>query len=632
MHGYAGKILIVDLSKGKVVSKELERSRAKKYLGGVGLAASYLWEHIDANTDPLGPENMLIFTTGPVNGTGFPPTGRFAVCSRSPLTNIWAESHAGGFFGPMLKYAGYDMVIITGRASTKVYLAIDDRNVELRKAEHLWGRDVLETNERINEEFPDAEIACIGPAGENMVKYASIQVCRHRALGRTGMGAIMGAKGLKAVAVRGTGEISVAHFEKFWEFVEHARERYTKERWGIAAQESLGKYGTTSLVEAEQEIGRLPTKNHSTGVYKDYDKIGGEAIRAHVRKKRRACMGCAIQCKYVAVVDEGKYRGTVTEGPEYETIVAFGSDELNADLGSIVHANYLCNKLGLDTISTGKSIAFAMELSEKGIISEKIKWGDADAMINLIHDIAYRRGLGNELAEGVRNMARKLGGEAEKLAVHVKGLEMSGQDGRAHKSIGLTHAISVRGADHLRSISCLDELGYVDIARERYKEDAKTILNLRSEELKGILVEDMETNYAIVDSLIICKYGTMWPPILYYPDYANLIFYITGFKEYSDVKGVRKLGERICMLRRAINAKLGVTRKDDTLPYKQLHEPMPDGPAAGEVVHLDKMLDEFYDARGCTRDGKPKYSKLKELGLKDVGDELVRRRIITEKS
>jgi aldehyde:ferredoxin oxidoreductase len=273
-----------------------------------------------------------------------------------------------------------------------------------------------------------------------------------------------------------------------------------------------------------------------------------------------------------------------------------------------------------------------MELSEKGIISEKIKLGDADAMINLIPDSAYRRGLGNELAEGVRNMARKLGGGAEKLAVHVKGLEMSGQDGRAHKSIGLTHAISVRGADHLRSISCLDELGYVDIARERYKEDAKTILNLRSEELKGILVEDMETNYAIVDSLIICKYGTMWPPIFYYPDYANLIFYTTGFKEYSDVKGVRKLGERICMLRRAINAKLGVTRKDDTLPYKQLHEPMPDGPAAGEVVHLDKMLDEFYDARGCTRDGKPKYSKLKELGLKDVGDELVRRRIITEKS
>lgn len=630
MHGYTGKVLFVDLSREKLIERELERPRAKKYLGGVGLAASYLWEMTDAKTDPLEPENPLIFVTGPVNGTGFPPTGRFAVCSLSPLTGIWGESHAGGFFGPMMKYAGFDAVLIIGRAKEPVYLVLDDGNAELRSAKGLWGLDVLETTDRIKEEVPESEIACIGPAGENLVKFASIQVCKYRAAGRTGMGAVMGSKNLKAIAARGEGEIKVYNVDKFVALVEEARRRYTRERWGIAAQESLGKYGTTSLVEAEQEIGRLPTKNHSTGIFRDFDKIGGEAVRKYVRKKRKSCMGCAIQCKYVAMIDAGAFAGTVTEGPEYETLVAFGSDELNSNLESIVYANYLCNKLGLDTISTGKSIAFAMELSERGLISQDIKWGDVETMIKLVQDIAYRRGFGNELAEGVRNLASKLGPEAEKLAVHVKGLEMSGQDGRAHKSIGLTHAISVRGADHLRSISCLDELGYVDIAKERYQEEAKTILDLRSEKLKGILVEDMETNYAIVDSLIICKYGTMWPPIFYYPDYARLIYYTTGFEEYKRVRNVRKLGERVCMLRRAINARRGITRKDDTLPYKLLHEPMPEGSAKGEVVHLDVMLDEFYDARGCTRDGKPKYSKLRELGLKNVGDELARKGIISK--
>ncbi|MCX8173587.1 MAG: aldehyde ferredoxin oxidoreductase family protein [Thermoplasmata archaeon] len=632
MYGYAGKILFVDLGKEKIVVKKLERARAKKYLGGVGLAASFIWEMTDAGTDPLSTENPLIFVTGPVNGTGFPPTGRFAVCSISPLTGIWGESHAGGFFGPQIKYTGFDAIVVTGRSNEKVYLALDGGKAELRSARNLWGLDVLETTDRIREEMPGSEVACIGPAGENLVKFASIQVCKYRAAGRTGMGAVMGSKNLKAVAARGVGEIEVYDVDKFVDLVEEARRRYTEERWGIAAQESLGKYGTTSLVEAEQEIGRLPTKNHTTGIFRDFDKIGGEAVRKLVRKKRKACMGCAIQCKYVAMIDSGEFAGTITEGPEYETLVAFGSDELNSRLDSIVYANYLCNKLGLDTISTGKSIAFAMELSEKGLISQSIKWGDVEAMVKLVSDIAYRRGFGNELAEGVRNLAAKLGPEAEKLAVHVKGLEMSGQDGRAHKSIGLTHAISVRGADHLRSISCLDELGYVDIAKERYPEDAKVILDLRSEKLKGILVADMETNYAIVDSLIICKYGTMWPPIFYYPDYARLIYYTTGFEEYQKPENVQTLGDRICMLRRAINARRGITRKDDTLPYKQLHEPMPEGPAKGEVVHLDVMLDEFYDARGCTRDGKPRYRRLKELGLKQVGDELAKANIISSEN
>jgi len=623
MKAYAGRLLYINLTTGGIQKVPYPEKWARRYLGGTGLCARLLWDSVKPETKPLSEENLLIFATGPLNGVGFPPSGRYVVAAKSPLTGIWAESHAGGFFGPELKYAGYDAVIITGRAEKPSWIYIHDDSVAILDASSLWGLDTVQTSECILAEMGRAgRVACIGPAGETLVKYACIIGDRYRAAGRAGMGSVMGWKNLKAIGVRGTGALEVADFDGLRELAKDAQQRYTTGRWGRACQASLGEFGTTGLIEAEQKIGRLPTKNHWSGVYADAKMIGSEAIRKGYRKKRRSCMGCNIQCKYVSMVNEGKFAGSVSEGPEYETVMAFGSNCLNHDLSSIIHANMLCNLYGMDTISTGKCISFAMECRENGLIDENIRWGDSSKIVQLIHQIAKREGIGDILAEGVREAARQVGGNAADYAIHVKGMELSGQDGRPHKSAGLTHAISVRGADHLRSLSSLDELGYVDVVKERYPDCAQEVLSLRTEKGKGRLVCDMEDLYAVVDSLLICKYGTMWPPIYYFDDFTKIIPALTGFSEFAEVSCVGELARRICLLRRAFNAREGITRKDDQLPKRDLKEPMPEGPAKGQVVHLDTMLDEFYGFRGCHSNGVPKSEELRKAGLKDVAAEL----------
>jgi aldehyde:ferredoxin oxidoreductase len=488
--------------------------------------------------------------------------------------------------------------------------------------------DTVQTTERVEALMGGlGKVACIGLAGENLVKYAAIMNDKYRAAGRAGMGTVMGWKNLKAIGVRGTGALEVADFDGLKELAADARRRYTTGKWGTASQESLGQLGTTGLIEAEQEIGRFPTKNHWSGVYEDYEMIGSRAIQKHHRKKRKSCMGCNIHCKYVSMVDEGKDAGAFSDGPEYETVMAFGSNCLNNDLPSIIHANMLCNLYGMDTISAGKTISFAMECHENGLIDEKIEWGDSDKIIELVHQIAKREGIGDMLAEGSREAAKRVGGNAADYAIHVKGLELSGQDGRPHKSVGLTHAISVRGADHLRSLSSLDELGYVDIVEERYPDRVEEVMSLRNEVGKGSLVCDMEDLYSIVDSLLICKYGTMWPPIYYFNDFIKIIPVLTGFSEFADEGYTRDVARRICLLRRAFNAREGITRKDDQLPKRDLQEPMPEGPAKGQVVDLDTMLDEFYEFRGCHPNGVPKAEALCKVGLDDVAKELEARNI-----
>jgi aldehyde:ferredoxin oxidoreductase len=635
MKGYVGSILRIDLTSGESTRIPLSETVARKYLGGTGLCARILWDELSPGIDPLSPSNILVIATGPINGTAFPPSGRYVIASKSPLTGIWGEAHAGGAFGAELKYAGYDALIIKGRAKHTVYIYIENNNVKINSGTHLWGLDTTKTTDQLIHELgddPELKVACIGPAGENLVRYACIINDKYRAAGRCGLGAVMGSKNLKAIAVRGTGAVEVADFQKFMMLVDDARVRYTRGRWGDACQASLGTYGTTGLIEAENEIGRLPTRNHWSGVFKDFEAIGSRTIRKLYRKKRKSCFGCNIQCKYVSCVDAGKYAGSCSDGPEYETVMAFGSNCLNTDLASIIHANMLCNLFGLDTISTGKVISFMMECSSEPACHEffgmypdsKIAWADADKMIELIHKIAYRKGVGEILAEGTKLAAEKIGGGAQHFAIQVKGMELSGQDGRAHKSVGLTHAISVRGADHLRALSSLDELGYDDVVRERYPaNDVNKILNLRTEACKGRLIVDMEDLYAIVDSLLICKYGTMWPPIFYFDDFANIIPATTGFDEYADIDYVRQVAKRICLLRRAFNAREGITRKDDTLPARLLREPMPEGPAKGEIVHLDPMLDEFYEFRGCDiTTGMPTEDALSSVGLEDVAKAL----------
>mgnify|MGYP000716384541 CR=1 FL=1 len=630
--GYVGKYARVNLTTGKVLVEELDLGFAKSYLGGTGFAARILWDELSAGTDPLGPENKLIFATGPMTGTMAQGTGRITIAAKSPLTLAWGEANSGGEFAPELKFAGFDFLIIEGRSPKPVYLYVEDGKIEIKDARDAWGRTVSETFTFIREVEGDEslKIACIGPAGENLVRYAAIMTNYHDAAGRTGMGAVMGSKNLKAVAVKGTGAVEVADPDKYFEVVREFFEMAKNGLWAEAAEETLGKYGTPSLVLAEQEIGRLPTKNHYTGVYEKAEDISGEALVKQYRVKRSSCFGCFINCKYYSYVKRGKFAGTLTGGPEYESIAAFGSYLLNPHLDSIIHVNKLCNEYGMDTISAGGTIAWAMECYEKGLITEEdtggleLKWGDYDVVVKLIHMIAKREGFGDLLAEGSRLASKKIGRGTERYAIHVKGLEMSAQDGRAQKSIGLGHAVNVRGADHLKVLSCYEELGFLEPLEKRFgKENAPKIADRLSIEAKALVTVDCEDFYALVDSLIVCKYGTMWPPMYYFEDFAKILPPLTGIEEFGSVKYLRLLGARIHNLRKAFNVREGLARKDDTLPERLLKEPMPDGPAKGHVVELEPMLNEYYQLRGWdVKTGLQKRETLEKLGLKDVADQL----------
>ena len=629
--GYAGYYLDVDLTKGAIHKKEMEKEWARLFLGGSGVSSKILWERTNAKTDPLSPENVLVVGTGPLTGSMFSPSGRMMFAARGPLTGVWAESHVGGFLGPEIKYAGFDFVIFNGRSKKPVYLFMRDGEAELRDASQLWGHETNITTQMIREEFrdPSIETAVIGPAGENGVLYSSVIVDFYRAAGRAGLGAVMGSKNLKGLAASGALGLEAYDMDKYLEANAKEMEKLSDPLWTDSLA-SLRKYGTTDLVAVINEIGRLPTKNHWTGFYEHADDIGPEIIAEKYRIAQEACHGCAVGCKYIIRVKDGKYPTDPVGGPEYETLMAFGSNCLNNDVESVFYLGKRCDLLGLDTISCGKTIGFAMELYERGILTKRdtdgldLSWGNAESQAALVEKIAKREGIGKILANGVRKAAEQIGGDAWKYAVHVKGLEASGQDPRAHQSIGLTYATNVRGADHLRSLSSLEELGYPNIVIERFgKEKADAILDIMSPKYKGQVVWDMEDLYALVDSAVICKYATMWPPVFYFDTFVNVIPPLTGMEEWGNPKYVRQTAERISHLRRAFNHRLGVTRKEETLPPRLLKEPMPTGPSKGGLPDLDVMLDEYYEYRGCDREtGYPHEEKLRELNLEFVIDEL----------
>jgi aldehyde:ferredoxin oxidoreductase len=627
--GYAGRILYVDLSKGKYWVEELKESLAKAYVGGSGLAAYLLWNLIDSGVDPLSPENPLIIATGPATGALAPSAGRFALVSKSPLTGIWGESHAGGFFGPEVKYAGYDMVVILGRSSIPVSLVIDDGSVEIHKTTDLWGLNTRDTTNELRGRFgKDYHVICIGPAGENLVKFASVMVDYYRAFGRTGMGAVMGSKKLKAVVVRGSKGVEVYDPDKYLEVLEDILWRNTEGPWALPAQMSLGRYGTPSLVTAMNAIGRLPTKNHWTGYWERADRLSGDELLKY-RVSRGSCFSCMIMCKHITKVPDGRYEGAFSGGPEYESVVALGSNLLIDNIEAVIYMNQLCNLYGLDTISTGKVISYVFECYEKGLISKEelggveALWGSEEAAIKLINMIVRREGIGNILAEGVRKASEVLGRGYE-YALHVKGLEVSAQDPRGHKSVGLTWAISVRGADHLRSLTTVDELGYRDVAAERFGADkVDYVCDRLSERYKGLIVKDQEDLFALVDSIIMCKYGTMWPPMYYFDFIAKLLPPLTGIKEFGDVKNLRLIAERIVNLKRCFNLREGVGKESEVLPKRFTEEAMPTGPSKGQVCDLEPMLREYYMYRGWDyRSGLPYEETLERLGLDYVANTL----------
>jgi len=609
LFGYAGRILRVDLLTGKTKVSPLSVEYAKKYIGGIGLGMRLLIDNTKPGIDPLSPENPLILTTGPFSGTMAPTGGNgHAFVAKSPLTNGVGEAKSHGFFGAELKRAGYDAVIFENKAEKPVYVWIDDDNVQLMDAKHLWGKSPKETEDAIREDLGDyyIRVASIGLAGEKLARVAAIINDTTRAAGRTGMGAVMGSKNLKAIAVRGTKDVSVAKPEEFMEFVKMMHERMKG-----PATVKYRTLGTPLNVLVHNSLGALPTRNFTNATFEGAEKVSGEYLNEHFVVKINGCSSCAMRCEHIAVVPEGPYKGTTTR-VEYEPLWAFGPHCGVDRMDAILKAMDLCNYYGLDSLSTGNIVGFAMDCYEHGILTKEdtdgleLEFGNAEAMVELVHKIGKREGIGDILAEGVKRAAEKIGKGAEKYANHIKGLEMTGYDIRGLKTAAIGYAVSFRGADHNRHGAYgLDLKGTVD----RFK----------VEKGRAKLVIDLENLYTIIDSLIICKFsrGT------YYEGFKDLAKYytlVTGIEMTPEE--LELTGERINNLGRLYNIREGFTRKDDHLPPKVMSTPIPDDTVSkGSYItqeELDLMLDDYYAARGWTKEGVPTLDKLKELGLEDL--------------
>jgi len=592
LHGWMGRILRIDLSKKKISSQPLTNEQADLFLGGRGLGAEILFRELPRGIDPLSPENKLIFATGPLTGTGAPTSGRYSVTTRSPLTGTIFDSNSGGHFGVQLKRGGWDAVVLDGRADRPSYIWIHDDATEIRNADHVWGLDTHATEDTVKSEtHKDAKVACIGPAGERQVLISSIINDKHRAAGRGGVGAVMGSKNLKAIAVLGNREPTIANKEEFTVAARMSLEAISK---NPVTKDSLPNYGTAVLVNIMNEIGALPTFNFQRGYYEDADAISGETIRERLLEKRVACDACTIACGRATKIPGSDRQG---EGPEYETVWAFGAACGVRDLEGIAEANYLCNEYGLDTISTGSTIACAMELSASGHLSGGPRFGDAEAMVNCVRLIGERSGIGNELAEGSLRLARRQG--HPECSMSVKGLEMPGYDPRGIQGMGLAFATSNRGACHLRGYMISAEVLGNPCLVDRFKTDGKASLT--------ILLQDIS---AATDSMVLCRFSqfAMNPG-----HYAHLLQTATGVP--FTAMDLISIGERIYNLERVFNARDGFNRKDDSLPMRLLETPLPEGHSKNTTVALDLMLDEYYRLRGWTTDGVPTTSTLSEVKL-----------------
>jgi aldehyde:ferredoxin oxidoreductase len=619
--GYAGRILRADLNRGDFRVEPLPTEWVHEYIGGDGFAARILYDEVPAKTDPLGEKNKLILATGPVTGTLWPMSGRTVFVSKAALTGIWGESHVGGFIGPELKYAGYDALVIEGRAEKPVYVSIHDQDLEIFNASDLWGLKTDEVSAAIRRKHndPDVQVAAIGPAGERCVRFASIIVNNARAAGRTGMGAVLGSKNVKAIAVRGHQGIEVSDHEQYVGLAKDAHERV---RQNPQAQQ-MHKYGTWVLTAVKQTIGELPTYNHRTGVFSGWEKLSGDYIRPRYTIGDRACFGCSLGCKKVNYVREGPYAGTLEEGPEYEGLMAFGSLLGIADFPTALRANQICNRFGIDMISAGSCIAFATEAFENGMIDSKmtggidLEWGNSEQALRLLEMIGNRTGFGDLLAEGSREASRRIGRGSDQFAIHVKGLEVSGQDGRTHRSIGLSHATAARGADHLRSLVTVDQLGYQEVAAKRWGRDKlPEIVDPYTEKYKAAAVVETENTYCIRDALIVCWYSVSWPPIFWMEDFAQMLPALTGVSQFGERKNLIEIAERQVTLKRLFNAREGISRKDDTLPKRFTIDPMPEGPGKGQRVNLEPMLNDYYRLRGWDETtGLPTQETVRRLTL-----------------
>lgn len=618
--GYTGKILRVNLTEQTTVEETLPLETAKNFIGGTGFGIKYLFDEVPANDDALGPNNKLIFAPGPFSGTKVPCASRMAVTAKSPLTGAVGMSLSGGHFPVELKFAGYDILIIEGESKDPVYLWINKGEVKIRSAKKMWGMKTTDTQQIIKNDLKDQNIriACIGPAGENKIKIASI-INEWRAFGRKGLGAVMGSKNLKAIAVRGTDEIPVADKEK----LKAARKEFT-----AAMKEShvlypaFAKMGTPMVVDHTCHMGIFPTKNYSaTGEYDPIEKIGTEVqMTRNVGKEH--CWGCPVGCSQIKLAKSGEYAGTMSEGPEFETMYSFGGVTGVENIDAIIAADRLADEMGFDTMSSGVSIAFAMELFEKGILTKEdtrgidLKFGNDEAMMTILKKLSYRDGIGDLLADGSKVAAEKIGKGAEKYAMHVKGLELPAYDVRGAKAHGLNYATSFTGADHCRGYSFQEIFG-IPVPKEvdRFSIDGKGELTKWNQDIRTATTDAPTMCGFILDMAVvgIAAQNT-----------SALMEAVTGLS-YSP-EDILEVGERINNLARAFNVREGFTRDDDTLPDRLMDEVIPGGASKGHSISRDElkqMLDEYYAARGWNVDtGSPTRETLAKLNLEYVADVL----------
>ena len=592
MNGWMGKVLDVNLTTGEIVTHPLDMETARQFLGGRGLGARMLWDEVGPDVDPLSPGNVLIFTSGPLTGTGYQTSNRFSVSTKSPLTRTVLDANSGGFWGMQFKKTGYDAMIVRGKAEKPVYIEIKPDGVTIKDAQHLWGKRVLETTKALGQNNNKRNVLCIGPAGENLSRMAAIMNDGERSLARGGPGAVMGSKNLKAIVVEGKERPDIVDNEKFKFMLYETRKLL---RASPLTSQALPEFGTVVMMNIVNNIGALPTRNHRQAQFEGAEAISGETLTEKYLVKNSACWACPIGCTRNSRTD--KVEG---EGPEFETTWAFGAECGIDDLPAIIEANHLCNDLGLDTISVGSTIACAMELSEIGLLDSDLRFGRADLLARTIKDIGYRRDMGAELADGSLRLAKKYG--RPDLSMSSKGLEMPAYDPRGMQGQGLLYATSNRGACHMRgNMLGLEVLGLPKLI-DRFQVQGKS---------SYVILH--QNTAAAIDSLVICKFTHMGVSEEYF---ARALTAVTG--ESFSTGDLIKVGERVWNLERLYNLREGFTKADDTLPPRLLNEPVPDGPSKGWVSKLEPMLKEYYRARGWDENGVPKPQKLDDLGLANL--------------
>jgi len=616
------KIAYIDLSNGKVVQKPIPKEMRTFYLGGRGINAYLLYNHIKPKIDPLTPENTLLVGAGLLGGIPCLGSGRCDIAAKSPLTSAVGDSNIGGFFGPELRWAGFDHLVISGRATKPVYIWINDGEISIKDASHLRGKDTFETQTVIRSDHGDQDIKSIviGVSGENLVRFANVRTGMKNSAGRTGMGAVMGSKNLKAVAVRGTTNLEFSHPDELLDFCKEMNDMIMSTRWAKAQS----KWGTMIIYSNTNTAGLIRTKNFELNRLEEGQDLEPENIDRY-SIGTSGCYGCVVHCRHRYVLREGPYAPLFGEGPEYTSLGAFGTMVNCKKMETILVANHLVNKYGLDTLETGGLIAWAMELYEKGILSDKqtdglkLEWGDENVVFELIRKIALREGFGDTLADGFKGAIAKIGNDSEYYAIHVKGMSNLHSDERPTPSFALGIATSTRGADHLRSRPAIDMYGLPqELLEEVYEGSVSS--DYTSYDGKPRMIWWQERLYAVTDSIGLCKFQTMFCAVHApkWDEFSKLIHLATGL-EFSKAQ-LMEIGERIYTLERLFNMREGFTRKDDTLPERYFQEPTPIGlPVAKgkkiDKVRFEKMLDEYYALHEWDKEGTPKKETLERLRL-----------------